>query len=107
MDTLHNLTHPVYPLLTELVQPPIYYSVQVCCGTPLALCPVSAPSASSSGRVVSHIRHPGRLVETVDVAVHLSKWRSRISEPSGYPARIVAGAADPYPCRRSGSLLAC
>jgi hypothetical protein len=35
------------------------------------------------------------------------KWRSRISEPSEYPARIVVGAGDPYACRRSGSPLAC
>ena len=35
------------------------------------------------------------------------KWRSRLLEPSEYPARIVVGAGDPYACWRSGSLLAC
>src|SRR5215467_6337484 len=48
--------------------------------------------------------------DVVRVAVQILAgpyWRTRLLEPSEYPARIVVGAGDPYACWRSGSLLAC
>jgi hypothetical protein len=57
---------------------------------------VSAPSASSGrifGRIVSHIRHPGRLVETVDAAFYLSRVQVECRGDAGLAHDLPASSA--------------